>query len=910
MIRMVQSTSALQAKSYFSDALSRSDYFIGGQELAGVFRGKLAERLNIQGEATKKTFFSLCENINPNTGESLTPRTNDHRTIGYDINFHAPKSVSVAHALTNDTGILEAFNQSVAATMREIEADSMTRVRKAGQYHDRKAGELIYGDFVHLTARPVDGSAPDPHLHSHQFVFNVVWDDVEQQFKAGQFREINRDMPYYQSMFHKEFADRLIKQGYQIRKTAKSFELEGVPRELVDQFCKRTDEIGRIAKEKGVVNAKELAELGAKTRSKKQKGLTMDELRQSWNDQAIATGNRVSIQQLKSIPKIPKRDLTPEMCINHSLQHNFERASVKDKRRLLETAYRHSIGNSSVSHQTIKNQMDKDPRLLTIKDGTRSVCTTREVLREEKLMIDLAREGIGKLRPMYKGDFALTLEGEQAAAVRHVLTTSDRVSIVRGAAGTGKTYLMKEASSMMKQAGKKMFVVAPTAQASRGVLRDDGFKKAETVAMLLTDKKMQEALKGQVLWVDEAGLLGTRDTGKLIDLANKIDCQLVFGGDTRQHASVIRGDALRILNKVGGIKTAEVSKIRRQNDEKYREAIEDLSHGKVLSGFSKLDKIGAIKSTEPEKAYTELVKDYVAAIKKGKTALVISPTHTQGEAVTQAIRQQLRQERKLGKKEISVPRLKNLNLTVAEKQDNSAYEPGQFIQFNRDAKGIKRGSLWMVDVKDGEIGIKDKEGKWRPLPIGNSSKYDVLKKDQMPLSNGDSIRITRNGYDKKGKELSNGQLLKVKALGKNGAIHLTNPKSKSVYTIEKDFGHLTHAHCITSHSAQGKTVDQVFIAQPASTFGATDAKQFYVSASRGKEKATFYTDDKKGFMEHATCLGDRESAHELLGYKAHAEVVAEQERSKVIDTPTREKDKEQHIGYKRPEKDIDHGPRI
>ena len=54
-------------------------------------------------------------------------------------------------------------------------------------------------------------------------------------------------------------------------------------------------------------------------------------------------------------------------------------------------------------------------------------------------------------------------------------------------------------------------VVAPTADASRGVLKSEGFENAETVAKLLVDKKMQDKLKNQVLWVDEAGLLGTKD---------------------------------------------------------------------------------------------------------------------------------------------------------------------------------------------------------------------------------------------------------------------------------------------------------------------------------------------------------------------------------------------------------------
>lgn len=291
MIRMIQSRAAEQAKAYFSDALSKSDYYISDQELAGVWEGRLAQRLGVSGVVGKDAFFALCENLHPKTGESLTPRQRADRTTGYDINFHAPKSVSLLHVFAGDGHILKAFQDSVHETMLAMEADSKTRVRKGGVSVDRDAGELIWGHFVHQTARPVDGSVPDPHLHSHCFVFNATWDDVEGRIKAAQFRDIKRDMPYYQAMFHKTLADRLMDLGYAVRRTDKSFEIVGVPHKVTELFSKRTDEIGRIAKEKGITDAKEKSELGARTRAKKQKSHSMDELRAAWKDQIAALGD-------------------------------------------------------------------------------------------------------------------------------------------------------------------------------------------------------------------------------------------------------------------------------------------------------------------------------------------------------------------------------------------------------------------------------------------------------------------------------------------------------------------------------------------------------------------------------------------------------------------------------------------
>src|SRR5256885_1633470 len=102
MIRMIQCQSAAQAKEYHANALSNGDYFINDQEVAGRFYGRIAVRLGVAGPVTKEAYDALCENLHPFTGELLTLRKLDNRTIGYDINFHCSKSVSIAAILAKD----------------------------------------------------------------------------------------------------------------------------------------------------------------------------------------------------------------------------------------------------------------------------------------------------------------------------------------------------------------------------------------------------------------------------------------------------------------------------------------------------------------------------------------------------------------------------------------------------------------------------------------------------------------------------------------------------------------------------------------------------------------------------------------------------------------------------------------
>jgi conjugative relaxase-like TrwC/TraI family protein len=633
MIRMVQSKSAAQAKDYFRDELSRTDYYINDQELQGRFNGHIAYRLGIGSKADKNTFFDLCENLRPGTSQSLTPLTIDERTVGYDINFHCPKSVSIVHVLSQDSHILNAFEKSVTATMKDIEADSMTRVRKRGQYDDRHTGELVWTEFTHQTARPVADRPPDPHLHSHCFVFNVTWDDQEQQFKAGQFRDIKRDMPYYQAMFHKRLSDELLALGYDIRKTDKSFEIEGVPQKAIDLFSKRTDEIGRAAKEQGITNAKELDALGARTRAKKQKGLTMAELRNNWRDQirqlGVEDGSDRKVIRHARVKEL--RVLEARACVDHALKHSFERASVMHDRRVLESAYKYSIGNDSVGIEGISEWFKNDRRVIRVKERNKTMCTTHGVLQEEKHMVQLARDGRGKMKPLYYEAPELKVKGQKATAANHVLTTPNRFSIIKGSAGAGKTDLTKELVGHIEKKGKTVTMLATSSEASRGVLREQGFENAETVQRFLDDKKMQDAAEGQVIFVDEAGMLGTKKTTSLLEIAIKKNARIVFIGDTRQHASVDRGDALRILNTVGGIKSAQVTKIYRQKNEDYNQAVTHLSKGNIGAAFEKLDQMGAIKDIDPLNPNQQLTHDYIAALKEGKKVLIVSPTHKQGK---------------------------------------------------------------------------------------------------------------------------------------------------------------------------------------------------------------------------------------------------------------------------------------
>src|SRR5258708_35737102 len=133
MIRITQQDSAKDAKRYYATA----DYYSEGQELIGSWGGKAAAKLGLQGVVDKLSFERLCDNLDPRTGTPLTVRTRTERTVGYDFTFSVPKSVSLLYAMSGDQDIMDTFRGAVDETMREIETEMKTRVRKEGQATNR-----------------------------------------------------------------------------------------------------------------------------------------------------------------------------------------------------------------------------------------------------------------------------------------------------------------------------------------------------------------------------------------------------------------------------------------------------------------------------------------------------------------------------------------------------------------------------------------------------------------------------------------------------------------------------------------------------------------------------------------------------------------------------------------------------
>ncbi|MEM7408865.1 MAG: MobF family relaxase [Myxococcota bacterium] len=900
MLRFHAGTDAEGAKAYFDKGLQREDYYTEGREVAGMWRGLGATLLGLRGKVDRDQFHALCENTHPETGERLTARTKANRRVGFDISFSVPKSVSIHQALTDSAEILEAFKASVRETMEEMERDAAARVRKDGANHNRTTGNLAWAEFIHFTARPVEGRS-DPHLHAHCYTFNSTFDAIEECWKAVDLEEVWKRAPYYQAAFDSRFAERLQDLGFQIERHANGWELEGYSRELVETFSRRTALINAFAEARGIQSDRLKDQFGALTREAKKEGEDKAQQRAEWASrltseelQGTLLRERVRKERMARGVSV-SLDRTAADCLDFATAHGFERQSVVREVSLLADAIGHGLGSVSVAEVEAEFARRKaDGRLISAQIHGTAQVTTPEVLREERAMVKWAQDGRGTRKALAADGAARNTafrelmsdgrlpDSHQIAAVEHVLSSQDRVILVRGKAGTGKTTMMRAARDGIRAGGREVFFFAPGAEASRGVLVGEGFENATTVAKLLQDDALQSDIEGQVIWVDEAGTLGAPDMSRLFEIADRTNARVVLSGDVTQHAPVARGDALRVLENEAGLRPAELTRIYRQTNRVYREAVEAISSGErsgIEAGFAQLDEMGAIREVASEERYVELAQGYLSTVLEDqKTALVVSPTHSEGEKVTSTIREGLREARMLEAEERTFSRLRSLGLTEAERGDAANYRPGVVVQAHRAVAGLKRGQKYRVVSNEGtKVWVENAEarGPDQPiaLPLRQADRFDVFTEDAIGLSRGDRIRITRNGMaascgpSGRRQELRNGAIYEVDSFTEGGDLRVLGRNAKGrvtgTFVVGRDYGNLTHGYCVTSHASQGKTVDRVLIAQGSESFPASSSEQFYVSVSRGRESVVIYTDDREQLRARVMASATRTSALEL-----------------------------------------------
>jgi hypothetical protein len=470
-----------------------------------------------------------------------------------------------------------------------------------------------------------------------------------------------------------------------------------VPQWLIDKFSRRTKQIEAEAERKGITDPDVKGMLGSELREKKAKHLSMDELRAHWLSQ-MTNGERGALadvleRAVASGARAPR--VTAEQAMAFAIGKSFERRSSVPLERLVEEALRWGVG--SVTPEQAWAEITGHG-LITAEVRGRELATTEKLQQEEAHVMDFARRGRQACRPLVGPGRALKndkLNDDQRQAVRYVWESGDRVMVVIGRQGVGKTTLLKEAAAGIEECGHRVLAFAPTTRAVRTLREEGGFPQAQTLAQQLVNPKLQSEVRGQVVLLDEAGQAGTEDFCKLFELADRLHFRCVIVGDDRQHKSVARGEPLQLLAaKVLPAVVVRKNMRQREHPEFQRVAVL-LADGQTAEAFREMDRMGLIREVRGGERHQLVIDGYLETVaekkKNGerKTALIEAPTHKEKDLVTAALRAALRARKQLTGKERELVRLVSLDLTEPERADPASYR-GQgdvVLQVTQNAPG-------------------------------------------------------------------------------------------------------------------------------------------------------------------------------------------------------------------------------
>ncbi len=542
------------------------------------------------------------------------------------------------------------------------------------------------------------------------------------------------------------------------------------------------------------------------------------------------------------------------------------------------------LSNSQVDLESIKARNNLSPSI-----------TTQVALAEEQSIIQLINSRVNTYNPanlqysqtILKDTF---LNSNQKKVVSEIMLSLDGVDLLEGKAGTGKTTTLKAIETGLNQAGYCVTVLAPTTKAVE-VLQSEGFVDSMTVSKyLLSDKNSRLRTKNKnYLIVDEASLVSVRQMNKLLTIASDSKYRVILVGDTKQHKSVERGNTLKTIQEHSKIETYSLNQIQRQTQNEAKLAVEDLSKGKILEGIVKFEKLGFVKEiasdqtrletlanlylkhlpqvytskiqkqeiqvelkNQPKKSFFDRIKtnDFFGTQKQYETqtqitsdkieyqkltpqspTLVITPTHKEGGEIHSAIRSKLKENKLIDQKDYTMPIIRSLTWTTAQKSEISNYQEGQILQFNNNILSFKKAEKYKVVTPDrikSELQfnptnnsqllesssplIKNMQtGDLKEIPTLKPSFFEVFRQDELAFSKGDLIQLQRQTsvIDTKGKnhKTTNGAIYQIKSISpKTGDLTLSND-----WIIPKDFGNLKSAYYYTSQGSQGQTLNLLHI---------------------------------------------------------------------------------------------------
>ena len=283
----------------------------------------------------------------------------------------------------------------------------------------------------------------------------------------------------------------------------------------------------------------------------------------------------------------------------------------------------------------------------------------------------------------------LVLSSEQQTAFAHI-TEAKGLGVVVGYAGTGKSAMLGVAREAWESAGYRVHGVALSGIAAENLESGSGIASRTIASLEHQWAKDRDLLSHRdVLVVDEAGMIGTRQLERIVGEAQRQGAKVVLVGDPEQLQAIEAGAAFRsVAERHGAI---EITEIRRQRDDWQRLATRQLATGRTAEAVHAYAAHGQVHAARTrDDTRTALIERWDRDRQDAPAASRIILTHTNDEvrALNLAARERLQNAGGLGR-----------DMAVQTERGARSFATGDRIMFlqNERSLGVKNGSLGTID---------------------------------------------------------------------------------------------------------------------------------------------------------------------------------------------------------------------
>jgi len=278
-------------ESYYLDQVARSqqDYYTGAGEAPGVWMGTAATELGIAGEVKDDGLRRVLAGAHPDTAARLTSPPRGRRVAAFDLTFRAPKSVSLLYGLGEldvTRQVRHAHETALAEAIDYLERHAAVARRGHGGRTRVDGSGFLAAAFQHRSSR-----LGDPLLHHHVLVANYTrgpdgrWTALDGRVLFAQAKTAGY---LYQAALRRELTRRL---GVAWQPVANGVaDIAGVPRQVIEAFSKRRQQITTRLAERGEHSAKAAQVAALDTRPAKQHQPSDQTLRARWRREAGQLG--------------------------------------------------------------------------------------------------------------------------------------------------------------------------------------------------------------------------------------------------------------------------------------------------------------------------------------------------------------------------------------------------------------------------------------------------------------------------------------------------------------------------------------------------------------------------------------------------------------------------------------------